>query len=100
MYGVREGETLMGHQPRRDPGSPPAALYGPQIIAPDRESFHLGVVRREFIAGHLTLEEFEQGVEHVLGGGWLNADGTVSRPAALAVGVGTMTTNEVRAACL
>jgi len=70
----------MGHQPRRDPGLPLAALYGPQIRpvrSPDRESFHLHMARLAYIEGAIDVEEFEGNVAHVLAGGTLNAQGRI-----------------------
>jgi hypothetical protein len=68
----------MGHQPRRDPGSPPAALYGPQIRSPDRESFHLHMARLAYVEGCIDVDEFERAIAHVLGGGYLNSRGRIS----------------------
>jgi hypothetical protein len=36
---------------------------------PTAESFHLACLRRAFVNDRLSLEEFEEGVEHVLRGG-------------------------------
>lgn len=44
---------------------------------PTRESFHLGMAKRAYVDGSLTLEEFKQSVEHVLRGGTLNAAGRI-----------------------
>ena len=47
---------------------------------PTRESFHLGIARAAYLLDQLTLDEFEQSVEHVLRGGTLNVYGRIPRP--------------------
>jgi hypothetical protein len=47
------------------------------VSIPTRESFHLGVARAAFLAGHISLEQFERSVAHVLSGGTLDQRGLV-----------------------
>lgn len=66
----------MGFQGKGDPGEPPAALFGPQIRHRlSTEDWRLSMARRAYMDGTITVDEFENCVEHVLAGGSLSADG-------------------------
>jgi hypothetical protein len=58
---------MMGHAPPRGSGN-----------VPSTEDFHIGMARASFLAGRLTLGEFEASVEHVLSGGYLDCMGRPS----------------------
>lgn len=58
----------MGHAPPRSRGT-----YSP----PTAEDFHLSIARAAFLAGLLSVEEFERSVEHVVQGGTLTQSGRV-----------------------
>jgi hypothetical protein len=49
----------MGHRPPK------------RRVPPDRESFHLGMAREAYVRGSISVERFEECVEHVLRGGHL-----------------------------
>jgi hypothetical protein len=46
----------------------------PIVIAPDRESFHIGRARNAYLAGQIDVYTFEELVWHVLSGGHLSQD--------------------------
>lgn len=51
-----------------------------QLAAPDRESFHIGMARLAYVAGKISLDDFECAIEQVLAGGTLDKDGRPPLP--------------------